>query len=47
MKAGQARAIREGKKIGRPKGSKDKTKRRRTGYLLRYAGAEVREKYGK
>jgi DNA invertase Pin-like site-specific DNA recombinase len=36
-KLGLARAIREGKKLGRPKGSKDKHKRKRTGYLLRYA----------
>ena len=36
-KAGLARAIKSGSKLGRPKGSKDKQKRRRTGYLLRYA----------
>lgn len=36
-KAGLARAIRQGKKLGRPQGSKDKQKRKRTGYLLRYA----------
>ena len=35
--AGLARAVKEGKKLGRPEGSKDKRKRRRTGYLLRYA----------
>lgn len=35
--AGLARALKEGKKLGRPKGSKDKQKRKRTGYLLRYA----------
>lgn len=35
--AGLARALREGKKLGRPQGSKDKQKRKRTGYLLRYA----------
>jgi len=34
--AGLNRAIREGKRLGRPKGSRDKGKRRRTGYLLRY-----------
>ncbi len=34
--AGLARARKEGKTLGRPKGRKDKTKRRRTGYLLRY-----------
>lgn len=36
-KAGLSRAIREGKTLGRPMGSKDKGKRKRTGYLLRYA----------
>lgn len=36
-KAGLARARANGKTLGRPKGSKDKTKRKRTGYLLRYA----------
>jgi len=36
-KAGLERAKREGKKLGRPKGAKDKGKRKRTGYLLRYA----------
>ncbi len=36
-KAGLARAIKEGKKLGRPTGSKDNGKRKRTGYLLRYA----------
>lgn len=46
-KAGLERAIREGKKLGRPKGSKDKQPRRRMGYLLRYASAELRLKYSK
>ena len=36
-KLGLARALKEGKKLGRPAGSKDKGKRKRTGYLLRYA----------
>ena len=36
-KAGLARAIANGKKLGRPVGKKDKGKRKRTGYLLRYA----------
>jgi DNA invertase Pin-like site-specific DNA recombinase len=35
--AGLARAVRKGKKLGRPTGSRDKQKRKRTGYLLRYA----------
>jgi len=35
-KAGMDRARREGKQIGRPKGSGDKKRRKRTGYLLRY-----------
>jgi len=36
-KAGLARAIANGKKLGRPAGKKNKGKRKRTGYLLRYA----------
>ena len=36
-KAGLERALKEGKKLGRPKGSKDRKKRRRSGYFLRYA----------
>ena len=36
-KAGLARAVSEGKQLGRPKGATDKRKRKRTGYLLRYA----------
>jgi putative DNA-invertase from lambdoid prophage Rac len=35
--AGLERAKREGKTLGRPVGSKDTVKRKRTGYLLRYA----------
>jgi len=45
--AGLARALREGKKLGRPKGSKDKAKRQRTGYLLRYANPILKERYSK
>ena len=45
--AGLARALREGKKLGRPKGSKDRYKRSSCGYLLRYANPTLREKYGK
>ena len=36
-KAGLARAVAQGKTLGRPKGSKDNHKRGRRGYLLRYA----------
>ena len=36
-KAGLARATAEGKKLGRPSGSKDSKQRKRRGYLLRYA----------
>ena len=36
-KAGLTRAVANGKKLGRPAGRKDKKKRRRSGYLLRYA----------
>ncbi len=46
-KAGLARAVAEGKKLGRPKGSKDRRGRRTTGYLLRYATTELRDRYGK
>lgn len=35
--AGLARAKAQGKQLGRPPGSKDAKKRKRTGYLLRYA----------
>lgn len=35
--AGLDRARANGKKLGRPQGSKDAKKRKRTGYLLRYA----------
>lgn len=35
-KAGLERARANGRKLGRPAGSKDKNKRKRTGYLLRY-----------
>ncbi len=36
-KAGLVRAVAEGSKLGRPAGSKDKAKRRRAGYLSRWA----------
>ena len=36
-KAGLARAVAEGKRLGRPKGSKDSKKRKRSGYFSRYA----------
>ena len=36
-KAGLARAVAQGKRLGRPLGSKDKKKRSRRGYLLRWA----------
>lgn len=36
--AGLQRAVASGKKLGRPLGSKDKKRRRLSGYLLRYAG---------
>ena len=35
-KAGLARALREGKRLGRPPGAKDKNKRRHAGYLKRW-----------
>jgi len=40
--AGLARAKAEGKTLGRPKGSMDKQKRNRRGYLLRYANPKKR-----
>jgi DNA invertase Pin-like site-specific DNA recombinase len=39
---GLERAKKEGKKLGRPTGSKDKKERRKSGYLLRYAGKEAK-----
>jgi len=45
-KAGLTRALANGKKLGRPKGSKDKKKRKVTGYLLRHASPTVWGKYG-
>ena len=36
-KAGLKRAVSQGKRLGRPPGSKDKRKRSRRGYLLRWA----------
>ena len=36
-KEGLARAVSQGKRLGRPKGSKDKKKRSRRGYLIRWA----------
>ncbi len=44
-RAGLARAIAQGKRLGRPIGSKDGRKRRRVGYLLRYASPELHERY--
>ena len=42
--AGLARAKSEGKHLGRPTGSKDKQKRSRRGYLLRYAGPAAKKR---
>jgi len=46
-KAGLVRAVTQGKRLGRPKDSRDKKKRRRSGYLLRYADVELRQKHSK
>jgi hypothetical protein len=49
LKAGVTSKGRKIKRLGRPKGAKDKGKRRRTGYLLRYANVEqksIREAVG-
>lgn len=43
---GLARARSQGKRLGRPTGAKDRQKRRRQGYLLRWANKRMREKYG-
>lgn len=42
--AGMARARSEGKHMGRPEGSKDKTPRKRTGYFMRY-DPELRKRH--
>ncbi len=39
---GLERAKKEGKRLGRPSGSKDKKARRKSGYLLRYAQGRVK-----
>jgi DNA invertase Pin-like site-specific DNA recombinase len=44
VKAGLERARREGLVLGRPKGSKDKSKRSVSGYLLKYAGKSREER---
>ena len=46
-RAGLARAVAQGKQLGSPKGSKDKRKHKTTGYLLRYASPQLRQRYGK
>ena len=40
INAGLKRARSEGTKLGRPKGAKDKKRRRKSGYLRRYAGKQ-------
>lgn len=39
--AGLQRAIRQGKTLGRPEGSKDTKRRKKSGYLLRWQGSRV------
>jgi len=39
--SGLARARKQGKLLGRPKGSSDKKRRKRSGYLLRYANQKL------
>ncbi len=41
-KAGLVTAVKNGKHLGRPAGSRDKSKRKRTGYLMRYAGSQIK-----
>jgi len=45
--AGLDRARKEGKKLGRPKGSKDKRKRRNHGYHTRWSQEQQRQKHSK
>ena len=44
VKLGLDRIKREGKKLGRPKGSVDKRSRSRSGYFLKYAGLNKEER---
>jgi len=44
---GLNRARSQGKKLGRPKGSKDKNKRRKSGYILREANKRKRQDEGR
>lgn len=44
VKAGLARVKREGKQLGRPKGSKDRRQRSISGYLMRYRGKSKEER---
>lgn len=47
-KAGLARAVNQGKRLGRPKGSKDKKgKRRKSGYHLRWANKQTSGENGR
>lgn len=43
VKSALAKLRAKGVTLGRPKGAKDKKKRRRTGYLLRFADKERKE----
>ena len=45
IKAGIERLRQAGRLVGRPKGAKDRRKRARSGYLLRYASPDMRERY--
>ena len=44
VRAGLSRAKKDGKKLGRPKGSTDKSKRSVSGYHIRYAGKSKEER---
>ena len=47
-KAGLVRAVKEGKRLGRPQGAKDKNgRRRKSGYHLRWAGKQTSGKNGR
>jgi DNA invertase Pin-like site-specific DNA recombinase len=45
-RAGLVRAVAQGKKLGRPKGSQDKRRRKRSGYFARYADGAPKKGVG-
>ena len=48
IKLGLARAVKEGKRLGRPQGAKDNNgRRRKSGYHLRWAGKQTSGENGR